>query len=151
MDHEILSAGLGPELEGWDWFAVQLDDRTELMVFLLRNRDGSIDPYSAGTFIDAAGETTHLSSNDFSVEETDHWVSPQTNARYPVAWRLNVVTMDLTMGIRAMIPASELILNATDVTYWEGAVRAEGRRGETPIAGRGYVEMSGRDQPFEGI
>jgi len=55
MDHEWFTNQLAKDQAGWDWFSVQLDNRTELMLFRLRRRDGSIDPYSAGTFIDAQG------------------------------------------------------------------------------------------------
>jgi predicted secreted hydrolase len=32
MDHEFSTSALGPELVGWDWFSIQLDDGSELMV-----------------------------------------------------------------------------------------------------------------------
>ena len=36
----------------------------------LRRKDGSADPYSAGTFVDARGRATHLSREAFSVMQT---------------------------------------------------------------------------------
>src|SRR5919108_4337013 len=49
MDREWSTSALGPDLAGWDWFAIQLDDGRDLMFYLLRRRDGAIDPFSAGT------------------------------------------------------------------------------------------------------
>ena len=37
------------------------------MLFELRRKDGSIDPYSSGTFIDASGVARHLRREDFSL------------------------------------------------------------------------------------
>ena len=68
MDHEFFSSAMAHELVGWDWFALQLDDGREVMLYLLRHRDGSLDPASSGTLVDAAGKTRHLSLNDFQVK-----------------------------------------------------------------------------------
>jgi predicted secreted hydrolase len=57
----------------------------------------------------------------------------------------------MSFRVRAVLPASELLLRMTNVNYWEGAVDAVGRNGDEPLHGRGYVEMSGRDEPFTGI
>jgi predicted secreted hydrolase len=37
---------------------------------------------------------------------------------------------------------------STQVTYWEGAVNVTGRVNETPIAGQGYVELTGYAAPL---
>ena len=39
---------------GWDWFAINLDDGTDLMLSLNRDIDGSY-PLVYGTLVDAAG------------------------------------------------------------------------------------------------
>jgi predicted secreted hydrolase len=57
MDHEFFTHQLEAEQTGWDWLSVQFDDGTELMLFRLRRKDGSMDPYSAGTFVDADGRS----------------------------------------------------------------------------------------------
>ncbi|MEO6711389.1 MAG: carotenoid 1,2-hydratase, partial [Planctomycetota bacterium] len=43
MDREWSSGELGQEQIGWDWFALQLDDGSELMWYRLRHADGSLD------------------------------------------------------------------------------------------------------------
>jgi predicted secreted hydrolase len=49
MDHEFGSAELQANQAGWDWFSIQLDDRRELMLYLLRQphrarRIGDVSP-----------------------------------------------------------------------------------------------------------
>ena len=55
MDHEFFTHQLEPDQTGWDWFSLQLDDGTDLMLYRLRRSDGKADPYSAGTFVAADG------------------------------------------------------------------------------------------------
>ena len=51
FDHEWATNQLTAEQVGWDWFSIQLDDGTELMLYQMRTRGGGVDPTSSGTFI----------------------------------------------------------------------------------------------------
>ncbi len=53
MDHEFGTSFLEPEQRGWDWLSIQLSDNRELMLYQLRRADGSRDPRSSGTLVDA--------------------------------------------------------------------------------------------------
>ena len=81
MDHEFFTHQLGPKQAGWDWMSVQLQDNTELMLFNIRRKDGSVDPYSSGTYIDAGGHSTHLVKPDFLLQPNaqESWRSTQTS------------------------------------------------------------------------
>ena len=57
MDHEFGTSFLEPEQQGWDWLSIQLDDGRELMLYQLRRADGTRDPRSSGTLVDAQGGT----------------------------------------------------------------------------------------------
>jgi len=144
MDHEWFTSLLAATQTGWDWFSIQLDDDTELMLFQLRRTDGTIDPYSAGTFIDRAGHATHLKRADFGLEPLEFWRSPRTGARYPVRWRISVPSLKLTLECAAALPNQELAAaDERGTTYWEGAVTYTG-----PVSGAGYLEMTGYDKPM---
>jgi predicted secreted hydrolase len=141
MDHEWFTHQLNPSQAGWDWFSVQLDDARELMLFQLRRKDGSIDPYSAGTYVDRQGVTRHLSSRDFSLQPIGHWISPKTKVKYPVRWRLEIPSLALSLECTAALDDQELAsTNASEPNYWEGAVRYSGS-----TRGVGYLEMTGYD------
>jgi predicted secreted hydrolase len=149
MDHEYSSAPLEEDVVGWDWFSLQLQDRTELMIFLLRRRDGDYSTSSAGTFVDRSGNAAHLDYGDFQIEVLDDWKSPKTNARYPSQWRIRVFPLDLDLAVRPNLPDQELVTQrSTQVTYWEGSVSAKGRAQNKPVRGVGYVEMTGYAAPF---
>jgi predicted secreted hydrolase len=152
MDHEFFTHQLESEQIGWDWFSVQLADKTELMLFRIRRKDGSVDPFSAATFVDARGQSTHLNSTEFSLQPTGAtWTSPATKATYPVQWKITVPKFGLELETKTPLPSQELTGSSGTLTpsYWEGAVTYEGARATTKIQGAGYLEMTGYDRPFE--
>jgi predicted secreted hydrolase len=144
MDHEFGSNQLTAEQLGWDWFSIQLDNQTELMLYLMRRKDGSVDPYSSGTLVRADGSTKHLSLKDYRVEVLERWKSPNSGANYPMKWKVTVPSEPIELAISPAFQDQELITNrSTRVTYWEGAVSIVGSIRNNPIKGAGYVEMTG--------
>ena len=87
----------------------------------------------------ADGSTVHLSTHDLNVEVLDTWQSPH-GGRYPIAWQIVVPEYQLNLTVDPVLDAQELV---TTVRYWEGAVDVSGERGDSPITGRGYVELTG--------
>lgn len=144
MDHEFASNSLGATLAGWDWFSVQLDDGRELMLYQLRLAKGGIEPLSHGTLVRADGTTRALSLADFRVETTGAWTSPRTGARYPSGWVLRVPAERLAIALEPVVKDQELVAASMGgVTYWEGSVRVRPVAGAPPVAGEGYVELTG--------
>ena len=88
MDHEYFTHELEPNQAGWDWVSLQLDDNTELMLYRFRHKDGTLDPFSSGTYIDAAGKSRFLSVSDFTMTphgETLHQPATKATVSHPVA------------------------------------------------------------------
>ncbi len=149
MDHEFGSADLGEDVVGWDWFSLQLANRTELMLYRLRRADGSADPVSSGTFIDKDGNAQHLPLKDFSLEPLSHWTSPTSKAVYPQRWRLTIPSRQLSLELVPLMAEQELTTTrSTQVTYWEGAIDVTGTAQEKPITGQGYMELTGYAERF---
>ena len=140
MDREWSTSALGAGVEGWDWFALQLDDGRELMVYLLRRRDGTIDPFSAGTLVTADGTARPLQAADVGIETLAHWSSPHSGVRYPARWRLSVPSAELRLEIEPRLADQELRVGTR---YWEGAVTLTESSTNRPLRGRGYVELVG--------
>jgi predicted secreted hydrolase len=149
MDHEFGSADLGKDLVGWDWFSIQLDNRTELMLYRMRRADGSADPVSSGTFIDHDGKEQHLSINDFTLEPISYWTSPTSKARYPQRWRLTIPSRQLSLDLVPLMAEQELsTTRSTQVTYWEGAIKVNGVVEGKAVKGQGYMELTGYAERF---
>lgn len=144
MDHEFSSAPLEPDLVGWDWFSLQLGNETELMIYLLRRKDGSFSSASSGTFIDASGLARHLSWGEFEIEVLDYWRSPHSGARYPAKWMLRVPSLGIELVITPGIRDQEMQTpESTRVTYWEGSISAAGSIHGKALSGEGYAELTG--------
>ncbi len=139
LDREWSSSALSADQAGWDWFGLQLDDGSELMLSQLRRLDGSRDPFSAGTWISRSGDSNHLDAGKFTIEITQFWDSP-LGSRYPNGWRVSVPGLDLQLDVQPVIDNQEL---STTVLYWEGAVDVSGKRNGEKLEGRGYVELTG--------
>jgi len=139
LDREWGSGSLGTREQGWDWFALQLQDGSSLMFYSLRNHDGSLDPNSSGTWVDASGHTRRLTADQVTIDIGDHWTSPR-GGRYPSRWRVRVPTAGLDAEVRPVLADQEL---GTQPRYWEGAVNLRGVQSGSETAGRGYVELVG--------
>ncbi len=142
MDREWSTSALSEEQVGWDWFSLQLDDGWELMVYQLRQTDGTPHALSDGVLIDPAGVKVPLRWGiDLSVEPTGRWSSPVDGASYPSGWRIRVPDRGVDLSVAPVLADQELNLA---FRYWEGAVDVRGTGvGGAEVRGRGYVELTG--------
>ena len=139
MDREWSTSVLGPEHSGWDWFALQLADGEELMVYRLRRRDGARDAYDAGTWVHRDGSSQHLQPDDFQLTPLDFW-KDERGVRWPLRWQLVLAGRGLTLEIEPVL--SDQLMRTT-LRYWEGAVNVSGS-----LQGVGYMELTGYgDEP----
>ena len=139
LDREWSSSALAADQQGWDWFALQLADGSELMFYNLRKTDGSQDVHSAGTWIPATGSARHIPRDQMSISVTNTWTSPSGGV-YPSAWELRLPEYGLSLRVVPVLDDQELFAT---VRYWEGAVDVAGERNNIKINGRGYVELTG--------
>lgn len=140
MDREWGTSALSPGVVGWDWFALQLEDGRDLMLYRLRERGDGTSPFSGGSLIERDGTVVRLMAEDFTLEATRHWTSPLSGVRYPVQWRVALPGRGLVLEVMPRLDAQELSLS---VRYWEGAVQTTGTQGGVAVRGHGYLELSG--------
>jgi predicted secreted hydrolase len=142
FDHQwgdFISVGGG----GWDWFAVNLEDGTDLMMSLVRGADGSY-PLIYGTLVAPDGRTDHLARDAFTATPTRTWTSPATGAGYPAGWTIDLPERHLTIALTPTVANQELDTRATTgVVYWEGSQVVRATRDGMPIGGEAYVELTG--------
>lgn len=140
LDREWSTSALAEDQAGWDWFALQLDDGRDLMLYRLRRTDGSVDPASAGTLVAPGGQSRHLGADDMRFRVLQHWTSPNSGVRYPVGWHLTLPEDDLELEIKPAFDDQEMDVT---VRYWEGAVVVRGAQRGRKLSGRGYMELAG--------
>jgi predicted secreted hydrolase len=138
MDRELSSSQLAPGQVGWDWFALQLADGRDLMLYVLRRAGGAVD-FASATVVAADGAVEHLGREAFAVRPTATWRSPRTGAAYPAGWDVEV--RGERLRVEPAFAAQENVSRLAGLHYWEGAVRVT-TPGGAP-AGEGYVELTG--------
>lgn len=144
MDHEFGSGDLGTDQVGWDWFSIQLEDNTELMLYRMRLKDGSSDLASSGTVVFPDGRGRHMDVADFQIASAGTWTSTESKATYPATWHLKFPSLDVQLDVVPLLADQELRTSrSSKVSYWEGAVAVTGTKQGKPIRGQGYVELTG--------
>jgi len=140
MDREWSTSALSEEQSGWDWFALQLTDNSELMFYQLRRKDGQPDSNSSGSFILSDNTKISLKEHDVTIKNLDSWKSPHSKITYPSRWHLLAPAQDLDIEVVPLLNDQELNVS---YRYWEGAVSVKGTKNGKPISGQGYVELAG--------
>jgi predicted secreted hydrolase len=139
FDREISSGRMGKSEKGWDWFAIQLDDGREIMIYAMRKTDGTVDRYSSGTVIYKDGRYRHLTVDDFRITALRHYKSTKTGARYPAEWEIRIPAEGLDLKVTPLLTDQEFVSTySTGNYYWEGTCKVEGQ-----TTGRAYVELTG--------
>lgn len=152
MDHEFGSNQLTQDQQGWDWFSVQLDNQRELMLYAMRKKDGSLEPTSSGTIVDADGSWRHLPLEAFQIKASGTWRSPYSQGVYPSGWQISVPSEKIELRLTPAVQDQELgARSLIGVIYWEGSVAIEGTDRGQPIKGNGYVELTGYAGRVPGI
>jgi len=134
----------------WDWFSIQFDDETELMVYQFRGELGAMNGEATGTFVRADGTCDYLERKDFEIDVLSSWTSEKTKAEYPSRWRLRVERLGIDIEIEPLLADQELDTRGTTmIVYWEGACKITGMREGNKVGGRAYVELVGYDLSHE--
>lgn len=152
MDHEISSSQLDDDQIGWNWASIHLDSGKSIMVYMMRKKDGSKDPYSFFNLISSSLESVkQFSSKTFTWQTIRHWKSESTNSKYPVESVIQFLppkseNEKLTgvpekMILKPLLDFQEMESRISDVQYWEGA--CEVLNGEGKKIGKAYVELTG--------
>lgn len=123
--------------QGWQWFAIELEDNRQIMLFDFKGNESSVE--KSGSITDAQGNTVTLSPHQFEVVVLDYWTSPNTGCTYPSGWK--VTLGDETFVVQPLVKDQELRGQHSfwvGPVYWEGACGVNGS-----VNGSAYVELNG--------
>ena len=120
-------------LGGWRWFSAQLDDRQELIGFVVTH------PLTKG----AVGRALNISHPDggvgvvdrFTLRQVEGWKSAG-GTPYGRSWRIEAPG-GTSIRMEAVFPDQELLPG-----FWEGACRVDGDLEGNPVRGVGYFEQA---------
>jgi predicted secreted hydrolase len=144
FDHQwgdFVSVGGG----GWDWFAINLADGSDLTFSVVRDAAG--DPVLRyGTRVDAAGTVSPLDAGAFEIRDLGEWTSPRTGTTYPSGWQITTFEPRLVIDLAPTLEDQELDTRpTTGVAYWEGSQLVRAARSPSDpdaIGGEAYVEIT---------
>ncbi len=139
MDREWSTSALSDDQAGWDWFALQFNDNSEIMYYQMRKKDGTPDVYSKGIIVNKNGSSRLIKKDQVYLEVTDYWESP-SGVIFPSGWKLDIPDENIKLEIT---PTIKNQLMDVSINYWEGAVLIEGIKNKEKFSGRGYVELTG--------
>lgn len=129
-----------PPSLSWTWFALQLDDGADIMLYQLSDASATL-PMFSGTYT-RHGRTEVLQEPDVTLTPTETWTSPATAIAYPLAWRLQIPKHHLDLRMVPVMQNAEVDARQTTHTiYWEGAMRIAGSH-----TGRGFLEVNPAQQ-----
>ena len=121
----------------WDWFSIQMDDNSDIMIYQFRNKSNETINYT-GSFT-KNGNTEILTNKDFSLSQSKQWVSNKTGISYPIEWILKIPGKNINVTIQSILNDSEFDSTLTTYNiYWEGAVQVTGTH-----TGKGFMELNG--------
>jgi predicted secreted hydrolase len=145
LDHEWLSTLLESDATGWDWIGINLDDGTALTAFQTRRKGDGAVLFAYASLRAPGDDAPHVyGPGEVRFDALEHWESPRTRARYPVAQRITVGSR--IFETRPLFADQELDARMTgSAIYWEGASTLS-ERGHR--VGRGYLELTGYASPL---
>ncbi len=121
----------------WDWFSVQLDNQSDIMIYQLRDKFNKPILYT-GSFTEN-GKTEILSDKDFSLSKGKKWLSSKTGTSYPVEWQIKIPAKNVDITTQSLRNDSEFDATLTTYNiYWEGAIKVTGSH-----TGQGFMELNG--------
>ncbi|MCU7995571.1 carotenoid 1,2-hydratase [Shewanella glacialipiscicola] len=144
LDREWSSQFLTKTQQGWDWFALRLNDGSTLMLFQLRDQSPAENTknaplsafYSARRmFADGTGRNINSTDNPNDIKMTPLKWQHTVNGDYPVSWQVKIPSENIDITITPLNPNSAMPLSTP---YWEGPVQLSGSH-----TGTGYMELTG--------
>lgn len=144
LDREWSSQFLTKTQQGWDWFALRLNDGSTLMLFQLREQPHENVPlnspisafYSARRmFADGTGRNINSLDQPDGIKITPLKWQQTAKETYPVNWQVQIPSEHIDLTITPLNPNSAMPLSTS---YWEGPVALIGSH-----TGTGYMELTG--------
>jgi predicted secreted hydrolase len=144
MDHQWGDFSTAPV--GWDWMSLQLDDGSDLMISMVWDSTDHQPINSYGTYVPPNGQPRNVSGEDISLTATGSWTSTVTGTTFPVGWKLEVGSLDISLTVTPVLLDSEFQGSKfVPPAYWEGAVKVNGTQNGQSVRGNGFAELVGYD------
>jgi predicted secreted hydrolase len=124
LDHQWGNFAASPGSLRWNWFACQLRDGRDLMLYEFLDAQDRPSGVAAGTLVTQRGAVVHLHA--FRVTPLSPSIKPPgATSSYPQRWRLHVPGARLTLALHSLTPDG-FIANAVLPSFWEAPAAVTG-------------------------
>lgn len=132
LEHEWASGFLDEHQQGWDWFIINIDQNSKLLVAQYRHKNQT--PYRYGVLLYKNGEYKPLSEDDFSLQ-TLPARKLKNGRRLPLQWIINLPSYNI--NLTTQVVRNEQWLD-TLIPYWQGPITTTGSHQVT-----GFMQLTG--------
>ncbi|MGA2799230.1 MAG: polyprenyl synthetase family protein [Thermoguttaceae bacterium] len=132
---------------GWDWFGINFDDGSDLLVMRHRDARSGRTVGMHATLREPCKRPRTL--HDFTLTPLRHWQSPTTYIDYPVAWRIEVPGFNASLVFEPRSDDQEISSFGTMRAVWEGAGGVSGTICGTSVEGTARGEFHGYGYVFD--
>lgn len=153
MDHQWLNTNsliIGDDQEkiiGWDWFGINLDNGTDIIIFILKNANTNQVIHSQ-TVLLINGEGP-VSLPGLHTEPLEFWESPRTHIKYPVSWKIENSELGLSLTYKPTIQNQEISVSGLARSVWEGIGKITGTMAGVEVSGMARAEFYGYGYIFD--
>lgn len=131
---------------GWDWFGVQLDDGSDLIVYRIKDNATGKVLRAEATLLKADG--TQVVDDRVTFTPRGQWADPATKITYPASFDVSLETLGHALTMTPAFPAQTIPVIGIGDAIWEGAVEVSGRKKDgAAVTGKGYMELVGYRAP----
>ena len=121
----------------WTWFSIQLESNIEIICFALTQ--GNNELRLASVMLENGG-TLHTNGLTLT-DRKDYWVSPKTEASYPLSWDISIPEHKIELTTAPLIREQEMLYGF--INYWEGPIAVAGTFRGKKVSGQGFLELVG--------
>ncbi len=136
IDHQGFNQFPLISLPGWQWYAIQLDNNTEIVSTSFDPQLGILKKPALFLYKDTQPEL--IESDSYSIDDIDYWVDPETSYKYPIRFRLKIPAKNINLEITVI--ANNQVIRETQGLY-EGSCQVTGLFDGRTVTGRAQLEV----------
>ncbi|WP_316858185.1 polyprenyl synthetase family protein [uncultured Cohaesibacter sp.] len=133
----------GGELLGWQWFGINLDDQTDLLLIKRHAYMSEEILQALCVYYGPDDDGAPRLIKTFDLLPQRHWTSRRTKASYPVEWLIEIPELDASLRFTPLIDDQEIPVFGLVNAIWEGAGTVSGTINGKEVSGRARLELHG--------
>ena len=151
MDHQwgpfmVSPVQIGKTFETYEWFCIQLDDGSDLMISNIYNRKYQIpmtEAYGGVEYIDKNGKSKRITKRNF--KRTNYWQDPVSGHFMSMGWNLSIPEWGLELEMTPDFKG-QMVRFPFKGDFWEGSIRVSGSLNGKLVKGKAFGELIHRFQ-----